>query len=211
MTFKDWLKWASKHRDKLGLMPDLQLNDGVELSVQASKSHMSYPQEILESGEYENVEVYTHGLYVIGLCGKNEPFPYRYGYLSIDFMETLCRIHGGIKLEIPVIIYEYKLTNNGIACKEHKDLVFNSELDRYESTGPLIKYFPKNYLNSYYPRNNSVILENRDDEKAQTLWLKHCTKEFTKQHEFLSKAQKDLYDLIQNQIDWIYENPIIME
>lgn len=53
MTFKEWLKYAVKNRsnDFKNLLPELKLNDGTELSVQASEFHMCYPEAKLDAGE----------------------------------------------------------------------------------------------------------------------------------------------------------------
>lgn len=98
MTFKEWLKYAVKNRsnDFRQLLPELKLNDGTELSVQASEFHMCYPKEKLADGEYERVEIYTHGEQVEGLYGMYETSPYTYGYVHVDFMEDVCQLHGGI-------------------------------------------------------------------------------------------------------------------
>lgn len=99
MSFREWLQWASKHRvhnDFREILPPLVLADGTELSVQASETHMCSPKRTLEDGNYESVEVYTHGEKVDGLYGLHEVSPFTYGYISIDTMETVCRFHGGI-------------------------------------------------------------------------------------------------------------------
>lgn len=98
MTFKEWLKYAVKNRsnDFKNLLPELKLNDGTELSVQASEFHMCYPEAKLDDGNYSSVEVYTHGEYVKELAGGYEPSPYVYGRVDVDYMETVCKLHGGI-------------------------------------------------------------------------------------------------------------------
>ncbi len=100
MTFKEWLKEASNNRsnDFKNLLPELKLKDGTHLSVQASEFHMCTPKKKLKDGNYNSVEVYTHGIEIKEL---NEMFwemsPYIYGYVPVDFMETLCVLHGGIE------------------------------------------------------------------------------------------------------------------
>ena len=100
MTFKEWLKEASNNRsdDFMSLLPELKLNDGTELSVQASEFHMCSPKEKLKDGDYDCVEVYTHGIEIKELKETDsEISPYTYGYISVEFMETLCSLHDGIK------------------------------------------------------------------------------------------------------------------
>lgn len=105
MTFKEWLKNASNNRsnDFRNLLPELKLMDGTELSVQASEFHMCEPKAKLEDGDYYCVEVYTHGIEVKELKETcYEVSPYIYGYVPVEFMETLCLLHGGISNEIIV-------------------------------------------------------------------------------------------------------------
>lgn len=100
MTFKEWLKEASNNRsnDFRNLLPELKLKDGTHLSVQASELHMCDPKEQLKDGGYDSVEVYTHGVKVENLDESGyEMSPYIYGYVPVDFMETLCVLHGGIE------------------------------------------------------------------------------------------------------------------
>lgn len=100
MTFKEWLKEAVSKRsdDYKNLLLELELIDGTKLSVQASEFHMCMPRKKLKDGNYDSVEVYTHGVEIKEL---NEMFwemsPYVYGYVSVEFMETLCMLHGGIR------------------------------------------------------------------------------------------------------------------
>ena len=99
MTFKEWLKNASNNRsnDFRNLLPELKLMDGTELSVQASEFHMCEPKAKLEDGAYDCIEVYTHGIEVKELKETcYEVSPYTYGYVPVDFMETLCLLHDGI-------------------------------------------------------------------------------------------------------------------
>lgn len=100
MTFKEWLENASKNRsnDFRNLFPELKLIDGTELSVQASELHMCEPKAKLDDGNYDCVEVYTHGIEIKELkevC--YEVSPYTYGYVPVEFMEKLCSLHEGIK------------------------------------------------------------------------------------------------------------------
>ena len=100
MTFKEWLKESSNNRsnDFKNLLPELKLKDGTHLSVQASEFHMCDPKEKLKDGGYNSVEVYTHGVKVENLDKSGyEMSPYIYGYVPVDFMETLCVLHGGIE------------------------------------------------------------------------------------------------------------------
>ena len=98
MTFREWLTYAAKNRsnDSRKLFPVLKLKDGTELSVQASEFHMCFPEEKLEDGEYSSVEVYTRGKRVAGFYGRYEPSPYTYGYVEVEDMEDICKLHGGI-------------------------------------------------------------------------------------------------------------------
>ena len=98
MTFKEWLKYATKNRsdDYIPLLPELKLNDGTELSVQASVFHMCNPKKTLYDGEYNAVEVYTHGVQVYGLYGLYEASDWIYPNIDVDFMEHICQLHGGI-------------------------------------------------------------------------------------------------------------------
>lgn len=99
MTFKDWLVYACQHRglDFRGLLPELRLGDGLNLSVQASEFHKCEPLERREDGEYECVEVYSHGEFVSELdeylCDR-----FTYGYVPVEIMEKLVEKHGGIQL-----------------------------------------------------------------------------------------------------------------
>ncbi len=105
MTFKEWLKNASNNRsnDFRNLLPELKLMDGTELSVQASEFHMCEPKAKLEDGDYYCVEVYTHGIEVKELKETcYEVSPYIYGYVPVEFMETLCLLHGGISNETKI-------------------------------------------------------------------------------------------------------------
>ena len=100
MNFREWLTEAVKYRseDFRKLLPELHLVDGTDLSVQASNFHMCDPQQYLENGEYESVEVYTHGEYLNDtVLNKYIMSPFTYGYVSIDDMETICKNHKGIK------------------------------------------------------------------------------------------------------------------
>lgn len=98
MTFAEWLKKASEIRwkDEVALMRELVLNDGTELSVQASSFHMCSPKEKLYDGDYTSVEVYTHGRVIAGLDSYYMVSPSIYGYVPIDVMETVCKLHLGI-------------------------------------------------------------------------------------------------------------------
>ena len=80
------------------LFEELKLKDGLSLSVQASDSHMCSPREtIRDNSEYEEVEVYSHGVYVNELsrfCSESE---FVYEYVPVELMEKLVEKHGGIK------------------------------------------------------------------------------------------------------------------
>lgn len=111
MTFKEWLKNASNNRsnDFRNLLPELKLMDGTELSVQASEFHMCEPKAKLEDGDYYCVEVYTHGIEVKELKETcYEVSPYIYGYVPVEFMETLCLLHGGISNETKISLQRIK-------------------------------------------------------------------------------------------------------
>ena len=109
MTFRDWLNKQTVDRcnrvkngisliTKNYLFDELELNDGLSLSVQASDGHMCSPRETIKDGsEYEEVEVYSHGIYVnelIHFCSETE---FTYGYVPVELMEELVEKHGGIK------------------------------------------------------------------------------------------------------------------
>lgn len=98
MTFREWLQYAVRHRtqDFISLLPELKLKDGTELSVQASEVHMCSPKKKLENGDYDEVEVYTHGEDIVGFEYMVETSPSTYGYVSVDLMEEICTLHGGI-------------------------------------------------------------------------------------------------------------------
>lgn len=100
MTFREWLKYAVKNRtnDSRHLLPQLKLKDGTVLSVQASEFHMCDPEEKLEDGNYETIEVYTgeEEVEVEGFVFLCENSPGTYGHVPVDYMETICKIHGGI-------------------------------------------------------------------------------------------------------------------
>lgn len=98
MTFKEWLEYAVKHRsaDMKQLLPELKLNDGTQLSVQASEFHMCKPQKKLTNGDYDEIEVYTHGVIIKELTLLNPTSPFVYGYVNTNYMDLICRNHGGI-------------------------------------------------------------------------------------------------------------------
>lgn len=98
MIFREWLKYAVKNRsdDLRHLLPQLKLKDGTVLSVQASEFHMCDPEEKLEDGNYETVEVYTSGEIVKGFGFLYEHSPSTYGHVPVEYMEEICKIHGGI-------------------------------------------------------------------------------------------------------------------
>lgn len=98
MTFKEWLKYAVKNRskDSRNLLPVLKLNDGTTLSVQASEWHMCCPEKKLDDGNYEEVEVYTRGEKIKGFGLLDEASPNIYGHIPVEYMEYICKIHGGI-------------------------------------------------------------------------------------------------------------------
>lgn len=97
MTFREWLKYAVKNRsnDSRHLLPQLKLKDDTVLSVQASEFHMCEPKEKLEDGNYETVEVYTSEI-VKGFAFLHENSPFTYGHVPVEYMEKICKIHGGI-------------------------------------------------------------------------------------------------------------------
>lgn len=109
MTFRDWIdKQTVKRCDKLKneiryitnnhLFEELELNDGMGLSVQASSIHMCYPREtIRDDSKYEAVEVYSHGIYVNELVNYASETRFTYGYVPVEIMEELVEKHGGIK------------------------------------------------------------------------------------------------------------------
>ena len=104
------------------------------------------------------------------------------------------------------MVYKYKLTKSGIKCKEYS-VVYETD-DMIYCTEVNID-FRKKDLNTYSD-GNIVLLDKRDDQEAQTIFIKHCMNEFMRQQEYLSNAQNDLYQLVQNQIDCIFENPVIL-
>lgn len=109
MTFRDWLNKQTVDRcnrvkngisliTKNYLFEELELNDGLSLSVQASDGHMCSPKEtIKDNSEYEEVEVYSHGVYVNELIHFASETMFTYGYVPVELMEELIEKHGGIK------------------------------------------------------------------------------------------------------------------
>lgn len=109
MTFKDWLnKQTTERCDRIKngislltknyLFEELELKDGLSSSVQASDSHMCSPREtIKDESEYEEVEVYSHGVYVHELINYASETMFTYGYVPVEVMEELVEKHGGIK------------------------------------------------------------------------------------------------------------------
>ena len=109
MTFREWLNKQTVERynrvkngislvTKNYLFEELELNDGLSLSVQASDSHMCSPRETIEdNSEYEEVEVYSHGVYVNELIHFASEAMFTYGYVPVELMEELVEKHGGIK------------------------------------------------------------------------------------------------------------------
>ena len=80
------------------LFEELELKDGLSLSVQASDNHMCYPREtIKDDSEYEEVEIYSHGVYVHELVHYASETMFTYGYVPVEVMEELVEKHGGIK------------------------------------------------------------------------------------------------------------------
>ena len=98
MTFREWLKYVVKNRsnDSSHLFPNLKLKDGTKLSVQASEFHMCDPEENLEDGNYETVEVYTSEEEIEGIAFLYENSPGTYGHVPVEHMEEICKKHGGI-------------------------------------------------------------------------------------------------------------------
>ena len=96
MTFRGWLKYVAQNRNSRGLFPKLKLKDGTELSVQASEFHMCDPEEKLEDGNYQTVEVYTSEEEIEGFAFLYENSPGTYGHVPVEHMEEICKIHGGI-------------------------------------------------------------------------------------------------------------------
>lgn len=112
MTFKQWLNWACKHRGihtndrlKKHLFPNLWLNNGVCLSVQASEYHLCIPEKTFNDGRrYKAVEVYSD-TYVQGLIGANSDgctYPRIYKFE----MEHICELNGGIDVEKSINVYK---------------------------------------------------------------------------------------------------------
>lgn len=102
MTFKEWLEYATKHRHTragvISLLPQLKLKDGMELSVQASETHLCEPQETLETADYESVEVLApEKLEVIKNYRDSYSDAYLYNRVPVELMEKLVTEHGGIK------------------------------------------------------------------------------------------------------------------
>lgn len=115
MTFRDWLdkqtvkrsnrlKGSSGVKNELGsfiknqLFEELNLNDGMSLSVQASSNHMCCPRETIRNNyKYEEVEVYSHGVYINELVNYASETRFTYGYVPVEIMEELVEKHGGIK------------------------------------------------------------------------------------------------------------------
>ena len=110
MTFREWLNnQVEKRAERIDagkatfanrglLFEGLVLNDGTELSVQASEAHLCEPRDtIKEPDVYRSVEVYTHGEIVKELSELSDTEEFIYGYISLDFMEYLVEQHGGIK------------------------------------------------------------------------------------------------------------------
>ena len=109
MTFREWLNKQTVERynrvkngislvTKNYLFEELELNDDLSLSVQASDSHMCSPREtIKDNSEYEEVEVYSHGVYVNELIHFASETMFTYGYVPVELMEELVEKHGGIK------------------------------------------------------------------------------------------------------------------
>lgn len=106
MLFKDWLVKECNNRKnkaeilngKMTLFSELVCNDGLSLLVQASRCHMCSPRETLEDGsEYEEVEVYSHGEYILDLTRYATESDFTYGYVPVKIMEELIEKHGGIK------------------------------------------------------------------------------------------------------------------
>lgn len=109
MTFRDWLNKQTVDRrgrvkngislvTKNYLFEELKLKDGLSLSVQASDSHMCSPREtIRDNSEYEEVEVYSHGVYVNELIHFASESEFTYGYVPVELMEELVEKHGGIE------------------------------------------------------------------------------------------------------------------
>lgn len=111
MTFREWLNKQTVDRcdrvkngislnTKNYLFEELKLKDGLSLSVQASDGHMCSPRgTIMNNSEYEEVEVYSHGVYVnelLHFCSESE---FVYGYVPVELMEELVEKHGGIDIK----------------------------------------------------------------------------------------------------------------
>lgn len=110
MTFREWLDNQIERRaqrisegkasfiNRGMLFDELVLNDGTELSVQASVVHRSIPEEtLIEPGSYSAVEVYTHGEEIEDFKILGETNEFIYNYIHVDFMEDVVKNHGGIK------------------------------------------------------------------------------------------------------------------
>lgn len=104
MEVKEWLAYTSKEildareKDKVLQITrrELECNDGLTLSVQASEFHFCEPKEVCET--YESVEIYAHGDVLLEL----EELDYNmidsvYKYVGIDALEYLVAVHGGMK------------------------------------------------------------------------------------------------------------------
>lgn len=59
---------------------------------------MCSPREtIKDDSEYEEVEIYSHGVYVHDLINYTSETGFTYGYVPVEVMEELVEKHGGIK------------------------------------------------------------------------------------------------------------------
>lgn len=103
MNFKEWLVNECEKREEkplvYGFKPlfdELVLNDGIELSVQASVRHMCEPNKDLADGSYESVEVYTHGVEMHEFDDYGSCTEFNYFRVPIEVMEDFVSAHGGI-------------------------------------------------------------------------------------------------------------------
>lgn len=103
MTFREWLVKECEKREERPLIhgfkqlfDELVLDDGVQISVQASVRHMCEPHEDLADGSYESVEVYTHGVEMLEFDDYSSCTEFNYFRVPIDVMENFILKHGGI-------------------------------------------------------------------------------------------------------------------
>ncbi len=100
MTFKEWLEYAVKHRhtrtEVISLLPQLELKDGTDLSVQASDKHCCEPEETLETADYESVEVLAPDELEELKYYQDSYDKLLYKRVPVELMEKVVTEHGGI-------------------------------------------------------------------------------------------------------------------